>query len=407
MLKTPDLRWQKGKDSRGAVSRRDFLALSSAVAALLNLGPGGSRIVQAALASGLRPPVLWLHFSECTGCTEAILRTSKPYFDEIILGSISLDYHETVMVTSGESAERLRNEVLSKYAGEFLCVVEGAIPTADNGAWGTVGGKTMLAIAQDVLPKAKAIIAVGSCATNGGLPAAAPNPSGAKGVSAALPGLKVPVVNLPGCPFNPINLVGVIVNYLLKGTVPPLDSLGRPVFAHGSTVHSNCELKGTADCLLAKGCRGMASFHNCSKEKYNDGTNYCTRSGHVCVACAEASFWDADGVFWEPPFWREYAVPVDAKKNGITYAGDPKGLTGGAPNAPSGTATSAGTKTETGSGTATGTGTSKVTKSSSGCSVGAGSAAGLPALGLAAGAAAARLMRKRPENTNGNDSPST
>jgi [NiFe] hydrogenase small subunit len=309
----------------GGVSRRDFLSFCSAVAAALGLGPAGVRQVQAALAAGLRPPVLWLHFSECTGCTESLLRTTSPYFDDLILNTISLEYHETLMVESGDGAEALRSQVLAKYAGDFLCVVEGSIPTANSGLYGTVGTRTMYAIASEVLPKAKAIIAIGSCASDGGLPAAAPNPSQVRGVKDAFPTLNVPVVNCPGCPPNPVNFASIIVNYLLKGTTPALDSAGRPTFAYGQTVHQLCALKGTSNCLQSKGCRGIATYHNCPKIKFNDGTSYCMQGGHVCIGCSEAGFWDS-ATFWTQPFWKTYGVKVDSTKTGITYAGDPNGI---------------------------------------------------------------------------------
>jgi [NiFe] hydrogenase small subunit len=309
----------------GGVSRREFLSFCSAVAAALGLGPAGVRQVQAALAAGLRPPVLWLHFSECTGCTESLLRTTSPYFDDLILNTISLEYHETLMVESGDGAENLRNQVVSKYSGDFLCVVEGSIPTANNGLYGTVGNRTMYTIASEVLPKAKAIIAIGSCASDGGLPGASPNPSQVRGVKDAFPSLSVPVVNCPGCPPNPVNFASIIVSYLLKGTIPPLDSAGRPTFAYGQTVHQLCALKGTSNCLQSKGCRGIATYHNCPQIKFNDGTSYCMQSGHVCIGCSEAGFWDS-AAFWTQPFWKTYGVKVDSTKTGITYAGDPKGI---------------------------------------------------------------------------------
>jgi len=312
------------RDLRG-VSRRDFLALCGAVATLLGLGPGGVRKVQAALAAGLRQPVLWLHFAECTGCSESLLRSTSPYFDDLILNTISLDYHETVMVEAGEGAESLRRQVLSKYAGDFLCVVEGSIPTAGNGSYGTIGTQTMYSIAEEVLPKAKAIIAIGSCASDGGVAAASPNPASVRSVTDALPGLKVPVIKCPGCPPNPVNFVAIIADYLLKGTTPALDSTGRPTFAYGKTVHQQCTLLGTSNCLQSQGCRGLAAFHNCPKVKYNEGTSFCQQAGHVCIACSEAGFWDA-GTYWGSTFWKKYPVSVDATKTGITYAGDPNGI---------------------------------------------------------------------------------
>jgi [NiFe] hydrogenase small subunit len=310
--------------SRG-VGRRDFLALCGAVSAMLGLGPGGVRKVQAALAAGLRQPVLWLHFAECTGCSESLLRSTSPYFDDLILNTISLDYHETLMVEAGQGAEALRQQVLSKYAGDFLCVVEGSIPTAGNGSYGTIGSRTMYAIAEEVLPKAKAIIAIGSCSCDGGVAAAAPNPASVRSVADAFPSLKVPVIKCPGCPPNPVNFVAILADYLLKGTTPALDSSGRPTFAYGKTVHQQCTLLGTANCLQSQGCRGISTFHNCPKVKYNQGTSFCQQAGHVCIACSESGFWDA-GAYWDSAFWKKYTVSVDPAKSGISYAGNPNGI---------------------------------------------------------------------------------
>jgi hypothetical protein len=121
-----------------------------------------------------------------------------------------------------------------KYDGKFICVVEGAIATNFDGGYGKVGGKTFLEIAKEVVPKAAATICIGACACFGGVPAAAPNPGGYKGVGDAL-GIKT--LNIAGCPPNPINLVGTVVNYLLLGKLPALDDLGRPLFAYGKTIH--------------------------------------------------------------------------------------------------------------------------------------------------------------------------
>jgi [NiFe] hydrogenase small subunit len=349
------------RSGTGGVGRRDFLAFCGAVSALLGLGPGGVSKVQAALAAGLRQPVLWLHFAECTGCSEALLRSTSPYFDDLIFGAISLDYHETVMVESGQGAEELRRQILSKYAGDFLCVVEGSIPTAGNGSYGTIGARTMYSIAEEVLPKAKAVITIGSCSSDGGVAAAAPNPAGVRSVSDAFPSLKVPVIKCPGCPPNPVNFVAIIADYLLKGTTPPLDASGRPTFAYGKTVHQQCTLLGTANCLQSQGCRGISAFHNCPKVKYNEATSFCQQAGHVCIACSEAGFWDA-GTYWGSTFWKKYTVSVDAGKAGISYAGDPNGIISSKPGPSSGTGGSGGRDAGSadsgtaGAGGATGTG---------------------------------------------------
>jgi len=280
-------------------TRREFLKFCGTVAAALGLSPLMGPKVAEALISGGRPPVLWLHFAECTGCTESFLRTVSPYVDELILDVLSVDYHETIMAGAGDTVHEILYQKADLYQGEFFCVVEGAIPTADGGIYGMVNGKTMLSIAQDICPKARAVINIGTCSAYGGLAAAAPNPTGAMGLSDALPGLNVPVVNVPGCPPNPINFVAVIADYLLKGSLPRLDDLGRPLFAYGKRVHAYCPMKQLRNrCLKSEGCKGQWTYNNCPDIQFNEGTNFPTQAGHPCIGCSEPDFWDTMTPFY-------------------------------------------------------------------------------------------------------------
>ena len=225
---------EKRLEQRG-VSRRDFLKFCTAVAVAMGMGPGFAPAVARALTGGKRPSVVYLHNSECTGCTEALLRTYKPYLDELILDTISLDYQETVMAAAGEAAEAALQQAVANPEG-FICVVEGAIPTANNGLFGTIGSRTMYDIGKEVLPKAKAVVAYGTCASFGGLPAAAPNPTGAKGVNDCYADLGVKAINIAGCPPNPLNVVGALVA-VLQGQEIELDDNNRPLMFYGSTYY--------------------------------------------------------------------------------------------------------------------------------------------------------------------------
>lgn len=295
--------FEKRLEQRG-ISRRQFLKYCGALAGAIGLGPMLGPKIYEAFAAGPRPRVLWLHFAECTGCTEAALRTTSPSFEQLIFDTISLDYHETLMAAAGQAVEKILADTANAYQNEFFCVVEGAIPTADNGIYGMVGGQTMLSIAQDICPKSTAVIALGNCASFGGLPAAAPNPTGAKGVADALAGsLGKPVVNLPGCPPNPVNFVGTVANYLLTGKIPPLDTLGRPLFAYGTRVHDQCPFRHDSAedrCLEDHGCKGKRCYNNCPTAKFNDGTSWPVQANHPCIGCSEPNFWDT-----MTPFYRE------------------------------------------------------------------------------------------------------
>ena len=198
------------------VSRRDFLKFCTAVAVTMGLGPSMATEVAAALTNR-RASVVYLHCAECTGCSEALLRTCKPFLDTLILDTISLDYHETIMAAAGEAAEAALEQAISNPEG-FICVVEGAIPMALDGKYGYVGGHTMLDLCKRVLPKAKAVVTMGTCAAYGGVQAAKPNPTGAVGVNDCFAklGMDVKAINIPGCPPNPLNLVGTLVAFLQK-----------------------------------------------------------------------------------------------------------------------------------------------------------------------------------------------
>ncbi len=298
------------------VSRRDFMKFCSALAVTMGMtascGPKVAKSIEG--ASKARPAVIWLHFGECTGCSEAFLRTSKGKVDvaAVILDVISVEYHETIMVASGDLAHKCLEDALHKYDGKFVCVVEGSIATKYNGGYGKVGGKSFLQIAKEVIPKAAATLCLGTCSAYGGLPAAAPNPGGYKGVKDAI---GVSTINLPGCPTNPLNLLGTVLKYLGKEKID-LDDLGRPLFAYGETVHDRCprlehfenenfvEEFGSKEaelgyCLYKVGCKGPSTYNNCPTAKFNDGTSFPIQAGHPCIGCSEPGFWDEMTPFYE------------------------------------------------------------------------------------------------------------
>jgi [NiFe] hydrogenase small subunit len=192
-------------------------------------------------------------------------------------------------------------------------VCEGGIPMKDNGIYGMVGGHTMLQIVRDCAPKAKAIIAMGTCATFGGVQAAKPNPTGAVSVAKALD--RKDIINIAGCPPNPINFVGAVVLFL-KGEKIELDSLNRPKAFFGKSVHDQCERVKFFDegkfaksfdseeakkgyCLYELGCRGPETYNNCPKVLFNS-TNWPVKAGHPCIGCSEPDFWDTMTPFYAP-----------------------------------------------------------------------------------------------------------
>ncbi|MBW2090646.1 MAG: hydrogenase small subunit [Deltaproteobacteria bacterium] len=297
------------------VSRRDFMKYCGLVTAALGMSSTAIPKVAEAVMGKRRPSVVWLHFAECTGFTEAFFRTTYPWAADIILDAVSLDYHETIMTAAGYQAEEILEKTITENKGEFIAVVEGAIPTKDAGMFGRIANRTCLEIGQKVLVDSNpvAVLCVGSCACFGGVQAAEPNPTGAKSVGEAL-GIKT--INLSGCPPNSINMAATVMHYLLLEKLPDLDEYNRPLFAYGKSVHDQCPRRSHFDndefvrefgdeasmkgwCLRQVGCKGPETFNNCPTVKFNDGTSWPIEAGHPCIGCAETDFWDTLSPFYE------------------------------------------------------------------------------------------------------------
>ncbi len=294
--------------SDNGISRRSFLKWTSLMTAALMLPPVFRPAVARAAENFSRLPIVWLHFAECTGCSEAFLRSSYPNVDDILLDTISLEYHETLMAAAGHQAEQNLEKALHDFTGKFICVIEGALPTGLNGNYLTLGpkGKTGIEMAKEVTARAAATICIGSCSAFGNVQAARPNPTDAAGISAVL---EIRTVNIAGCPPNPINFTGTLLHYLMFGSMPALDSLGRPVWAYGKRIHDYCERRPHYDagefveqwgdegakkgwCLYKMGCKGPYTFANCGKIRFNNGVSWPIMAGHGCMGCTEPGFWD-------------------------------------------------------------------------------------------------------------------
>lgn len=288
---------------RNGVDRRTFFKVVAQATAAIGLTSSLASKVVAAVEKGARPSVIWLHFQECTGCTESLLRTSHPGLAEVLFDLISLDYHETLMAAAGHQAEQALESAIQKNAGKYILVVEGALPTKENGIYMQIGQKTGLDIVKHVASSAAAVVAIGSCASWGGVPSAEPNPTGASGVNQILQGRAV--VTLPGCPANPYILLGTLLQFVALGKLPELDDLGRPKFAYGRTIHEHCPRRAHFDagrfaeefgdeghrlgyCLYKLGCKGPSTHASCSVLQFCEVVDaWPIGLGHPCFGCTE------------------------------------------------------------------------------------------------------------------------
>lgn len=288
----------------GGISRRDFLRYCTVMAAGMGLPLGMGAKIAEAITNPKRPPVIWLSFQECTGCVESLLRSTHPTLEHLLLDLISLDYSETLSVAAGHQAEAAKQKSIQENKGKFILVVDGSVPTKEGGIYCKIGGKTALEILNETYPHAAAVIAMGSCSSWGGIPAAGPNPTGAKGITELVKGK--PVVTIPGCPPNPYNLLSTVIHFLTLKKLPELDEKGRPTFAYSRVIHENCERRPHFDagrfaiqygdenhrkgyCLYKLGCKGPETFNNCSTLQFGDtgaGT-WPVGAGHPCFGCSE------------------------------------------------------------------------------------------------------------------------
>lgn len=290
------------------VTRRDFLQLCSI---LMVTAPAGLALTKtnsieklaATIGGAPRPSVIWLHFQECTGCTETLLRTSAPDVGHLILDVISLDYHETLMAAAGDQAEKALQTAMKKNAGKYVLVVEGSIPLKDDGVYMEVGQKRGIDVLKTAAADAAAIIAIGSCASWGGVQSSGPNPTGAVGVDSIIK--DKPIINLPGCPPNPYTLLAVVLEYATMGKLPALDSQKRPLFAYSRVIHDSCPRRAHFDaghfalafgdeghrkgwCLFKLGCKGPLTHASCATRNFNELPDvWPIGIGAPCVGCTE------------------------------------------------------------------------------------------------------------------------
>ncbi len=341
---------------RSGVSRRHFLTFCGK---LMVVAPAGLAItnyispqaVAATIGRARRPSVIWLHMQDCTGCTETLLRTSEPDLATLLFDVISLDYHETVMAASGTDAEAALKDAMTQNDGKYVLVVEGSIPTKENGAYLKIAGRNGIDMLKEVADHSAAVISMGSCSSWGGIPSSNINPTGATGVDSIVK--NKPVVNIPGCPPNPYVLLATVLEYAAAGKLPQLDSLGRPKFAFDKTIHDHCPRRAHFDagqfaaqfgdsghrqgwCLYKLGCKGPITHAPCSTRNFNEVVDcWPIGIGAPCVGCTEKDIAFTVPIFTtadiKRPLPPDFYPPVFAEHKAISpVATGVAGLVGGA-----------------------------------------------------------------------------
>jgi len=287
-------------------SRREFLKFGAALAA--GVGLAGDMVEVFAeglqrLAQGL-PRVLWLQGQACGGCSASLLNADKPAILEVLTQRLSLAFHPTLSAAQG----RLALEVIEgvQRAGEpFLMVLEGAIPAGMPEAC-RMAGRPFAEVLLPALRGAQYVVAAGTCASFGGIPAAEGSPTGATSIREFMEARAVPVkdrlVNCPACPCHPDELLGTLAHLAAKG-YPEVKSTLTPTMFATNCLHFECPFLpqfnarifatrfGDADaCLYSLGCRGLDVYADCQRRRWNGGVNWCLAAAAPCLGCNQPHF---------------------------------------------------------------------------------------------------------------------
>jgi hydrogenase small subunit len=268
-------------------------------------------------------PVVWIQAASDSGCTVSMLNGIRPQIQSVLLDEIlpgqhvNLRFQATIMAGQGEPVIEILASAAESEAG-YLLIVEGAIPLREKCC--TLGEKdgadvSVAARIADLAKRADAAIALGTCASYGGIFASRPNYPECVGVQEffSRQGITTPVVNVPGCPPHPDWFIGTVAQVMLFGLPGPedVDELGRLRLFYGQLIHESCPRRAHFDagrfaqtpsepyCLYLVGCRGPQTHADCPTRKWNGGVNWCIENNHPCIGCCEPEFPDGTSPFFE------------------------------------------------------------------------------------------------------------
>jgi hydrogenase small subunit len=283
--------------------------------------------------------VLWITAGlSCDGDSIAITGATQPSLEDVVLGNLpgipKVNLHHPVLATAvGEEFLRpFRLAALGDSKNPYVLVLEGSVPNEKiktEGYWAAMGNdlKTGQPIPttewiDKLAPGAWATVAIGTCATYGGIPAMAGNPTGAMGLADYLgwqyrSKANIPVVNVPGCPVQPDNFMETLLYLLYQaaGMAPmiPLDEALRPQWLFGQTVHEGCDRGGYYEqgdfaaefgsrrCIVKLGCWGPVVNCNVPKRGWLGGVGGCPNVGGICIGCTMPGFPDKFMPFMDEP----------------------------------------------------------------------------------------------------------
>jgi hydrogenase small subunit len=292
--------------------------------------------------------VFWMAGMSCDGCTISVAGATNPGIEGLLHGTVPampkvVLHHPVLSVEAGaEFIQSFRDAQAGALGDPYVVVFEGSIPDEriahrTGGYWSAMGSEEVAGATAGatehrpvptttwldrLAPGAAATIAIGTCATWGGVPSAEGNPTGAMSVMDYLgaeyrSAFGLPVINIPGCAPQGDNFTETVFAILLflqgLGPLPAFDELGRPAWLYGDTVHRGCsragyyeegefaEHYGDPECLVEIGCWGPVVNCNIVKRGAINHMGGCMEAGGVCIGCTMPGFPDKFTPFYKAP----------------------------------------------------------------------------------------------------------
>jgi hydrogenase small subunit len=288
--------------------------------------------------------VYWLAGMSCDGCTISVAGATNPGIEGLLAGVVPampkvILHHPVLSVEAGaEFVKPFRDAAGGTLGAPYVVVFEGSVAderiahrtggyfsamgveaAGDEAGSHPVPTATWL---KRMAPGAAATMAIGTCATWGGIPAAEGNPTGAMSVMDFLgkdyrSAFGLPVINIPGCAPQGDNFTETVFAVLLflqgLGPLPTFDELGRPAWLFRDTVHHGCTRAGfyeeglfarhygDPECLVEIGCWGPVVNCNIVQRGAINHMGGCMKAGGVCIGCTMPGFPDKFSPFYKTP----------------------------------------------------------------------------------------------------------
>ena len=256
----------------------------------------------------------WLQCGGCGGDTWSFFNAESPNIVELFnFFDIELLWHPSLSVNRLRNQQEINEGLLAGEMPLDILCIEGSILRGPGGTgmYDEISGKPKKDLVASLAKQARYILAVGTCASFGGIGANTEiEATGLQFIKAEKGGFLgkefksgggLPVVNLPGCPCHCDILVGTLAA-LVSGTPLELGEYNSPLEWYSMMVHQGCTRNeyheyrvedrkfGEKGCMFFHlGCHGPLVHGPCNKLLWSKRSSK-TRVGVPCFGCTRPDF---------------------------------------------------------------------------------------------------------------------